>query len=229
MMMEKSLFPDVARFCYVKTDPKTSDLVNFHNLHPLEQSVAAHSVDARKAEFGDARWCAHEALKELGYQGQEPILRGERGVRSWPVCCMGSVSHTPGFRAAVVAPTSQVTSLGLDVEVAEPLPEGVLSMIARSGEIPQINRLRKAEISFADRLLFCAKEATYKAWFAMTHRWLGFEQAEVEIREDGTLISYLLVRPTPVPFICGRWMVRDGYIIVSTTVEAGLGHERLTY
>src|SRR5699024_12461995 len=82
MMMEKSLFPDVARFCYVKTDPKTSDLVNFHNLHPLEQSVAAHSVDARKAEFGDARWCAHEALKELGYQGQEPILRGERGMRS---------------------------------------------------------------------------------------------------------------------------------------------------
>ena len=106
--------------------------------------MAAHSVDARKAEFGDARWCAHEALKELGYQGQEPILRGERGMPLWPAGYIGSLTHTPGFRAAVVAPTSQVKSLGLDVEVAEPLPEGVLSMIARSGEIPQINRLRKA-------------------------------------------------------------------------------------
>src|SRR5699024_8913225 len=168
-------------------------------------------------------------LKELGYQGQEPILRGERGMPLWPAGYIGSVTHTPGFRAAGVAPTSPATSLGFAVEVAEPRPEAVLSMIARSGEIPQINRLRKAEISVADRLLFCAKEATYKAWFPMTHRWLRFEQAEVDIREDGTLISYLLVRPTPVPFICGRWMERDGYIIVSSTVEAGLGRARWTY
>ena len=92
-------------------------------------------------------------------------------------------------------------------------------MIARSGEIPQLYRLRAAGIPFADRLLFCAKEATYKAWFPMTDRWLGFDQAEIDLREDGTLISYLLVRPTPVPFISGRWIVRDGYVVVATTVD----------
>lgn len=228
-MLEPSLFPDVARFCYVKTGTEGSDLVNFQNLHPLEQSLVSHSVEVRKAEFGDARWCAHEALRELGYIGADPILRGERGVPLWPEGFTGSLTHTTGFRAAVVAPTKKILSLGLDAEKAEPLPEGVLSMIARSGEIPQINRLREAGIPYADRLLFCAKEATYKAWFPMTHRWLGFDQAEIDIREDGTLISYLLVRPTPVPFICGRWMVQDGYVIVATTVEEGIGHERLAY
>ncbi|MGG6497208.1 UNVERIFIED_CONTAM: 4'-phosphopantetheinyl transferase, partial [Bacteroidetes bacterium 56_B9] len=27
-------------------------------------------------------------------------------------------------------------------------------------------------------------------------------------------------RPTPVPFITGRWVIRDGYVIVSTSVPA---------
>ena len=30
-----------------------------------------------------------------------------------------------------------------------------------------------------DRILFCAKEATYKAWFPLTQRWLGFEDAHI--------------------------------------------------
>ena len=30
-----------------------------------------------------------------------------------------------------------------------------------------------------DRILFCAKEATYKAWFPLTKRWLGFEDAHI--------------------------------------------------
>ena len=52
----------------------------------------------------------------------------------------------------------------------------------------------------------------------MTHRWLGFEEAEIDIRSDGSFISYLLVRPTPVPFITGRWMLEDGYVIAATAV-----------
>jgi 4'-phosphopantetheinyl transferase EntD len=33
-----------------------------------------------------------------------------------------------------------------------------------------------------DRVLFCIKESTYKAWFPLTHRWLGFEDASVDSR-----------------------------------------------
>jgi 4'-phosphopantetheinyl transferase EntD len=108
--------------------------------------------------------------------------------------------------------------MGLDAEPAEPLPREVISSIARPGEMPQLERLRAEGIKCADRLLFCAKEATYKAWFPMTHRWLGFEDAEIDIRSDGSFISYLLTRPTPVPFISGRWMVKDGYVIAATAV-----------
>ena len=217
-MLEQSLFPDAARFCYVITDRRQPDLQNYLGLHPLEQALVSHSVDLRKAEFGDARWCAHQALRDLGQWGDEPILRGERGMPLWPEDITGSLTHTEGFRAAVVAPKTHVRSMGLDAEPAEALPREVIGSIARQGEMPQLERLRAEGIGCADRLLFCAKEATYKAWFPMTHRWLGFEDAEIDIRSDGTFISYLLIRPTPVPFISGRWMVRDGYVFAATAV-----------
>jgi 4'-phosphopantetheinyl transferase EntD len=43
-----------------------------------------------------------------------------------------------------------------------------------------------------DGVLFSAKETVYKAWFPLTHRWLGFEQASITINSpmighsDGT-------------------------------------------
>lgn len=218
-MREPLLFPEQARFCYVRTARNNTDTVNYSQLHPLEQSLVSHSVDRRKSEFGDARWCAHEALKELGYCGEGPILRGERGMPLWPEGFTGSMTHTEGFRAAVAAPTSAVRAMGLDAEPAQPLPEGVFDMIARTGEVAQIARLKAEGIECADRLLFCAKEATYKAWFPMTHRFLEFDEAEIDLRSDGTLVSYLLVRPAPVPLITGRWVIRDGYVMVSTLVK----------
>lgn len=213
------LFPSSARFVYMYTEPGVHDLYNFDNLHPLEQIIVSQSVPKRRAEFADARWCAHEALKELGMSADEPILKGERGMPLWPRGIAGALTHTDGFRAAVVAPTTSVRSIGLDVEPAEVLPEGVLETIARKGEYAQLDRLRANGVQAPDRLLFCAKEATYKAWFPITKRWLGFEQAEIDLRDDGTFISYLLVRPTPVPFIEGRWMIKDGFVLTSTFIS----------
>lgn len=217
-MLEPRIFPESARYCYVRTTTDNHDLLNYDHLHPLEKSLVSHTVDIRKSEFGDARWCAHQALKELGYEGSEPILRGERGMPLWPEGYVGSMTHTTGFRAAVAAPKHSIRSMGLDAEPAEPLPEGVLPLVARTGELAQLDRLTKQGINCADRILFCAKEATYKAWFPMTQRWLDFDQAEIDLRDDGTLISYLLVRPTPVPFIAGHWTISGNFVIVTTQV-----------
>lgn len=218
IQLDQSLFPEAARYVSLTTDPGIIDLGKFNELHPLERALVAHAVPLRKAEFGDARWCAHQALAKLQRDTGEPILRGERGMPLWPASVSGSLTHTDGFRAAVVAPRLLIRSMGIDAEVAEPLPEGVIGSIAREGELEQLERLRSNGISCADRVLFCAKEATYKVWFPLTHRWLGFEQAEIDIRDDGSFVSYLLVCPTPVPFIEGRWMVKNGYVIAVTSV-----------
>ena len=180
-------------------------------------TVLTNSVDVRKAEFGDARWCAHRAIEELtGKPSAKPILRGERGMPIWPNQITGSMTHTNGFRAAVVAPRLLVRSIGVDAEIAQPLPEGVLASIASEREL---SRMGETGLACADRLLFCAKEATYKAWFPLTGRWLGFEDADIDLRADGTFISYILVRPTPVHFIEGHWTVENGYVIATAIVR----------
>ena len=64
--MYPELFPESARYCYVRTDSGYADLANFEGLAAEEKSLVSQAVDVRKAEFGDARWCAHRALQELG-------------------------------------------------------------------------------------------------------------------------------------------------------------------
>lgn len=213
-MQDLTLFPPAARVVYLRNDD-AADLSNYRDLLPSERAQVSEAVDMRKGEFGDARWCAHQALKELGVRATEAILRGERGMPLWPAGYTGSLTHTEGLRAAVAAPTRLVHSMGLDAEPARPLPAGVLRQIALPAELAVVDAMRAAGHEWADRLLFCAKEATYKCWFPITRRWLGFEEAQIEIRADGTFTSHLLSRPTPVPFFEGRWAVRGGYVIAS--------------
>ena len=103
-MFDPLLFPSSAHYAYLFTDPDELDLTNYNLLHPLEKALVSHAVDSRKSEFGDARWCAHQALREMNRDTGQPILRGDRGMPLWPSSVSGSLTHTKGLRAAVVAP-----------------------------------------------------------------------------------------------------------------------------
>lgn len=64
-MCSPTLFPESARFSVIRRGLDEVNLDNYYALHPLEKALVAHAVDIRKAEFGDARWCAHQALRAL--------------------------------------------------------------------------------------------------------------------------------------------------------------------
>ncbi len=76
-----------------------------------------------------------------------------------------------------------------------------------------------------DRLLFCAKETVYKAWFPVARCWLGLDDVEVTINAvDGIFETRLLVPPPavgdlPLAGFAGRWLVRDGLIVTAVTVS----------
>ncbi|UBI07847.1 4'-phosphopantetheinyl transferase superfamily protein [Corynebacterium falsenii] len=209
----------------VEVHSASGDLSNFYELCPEEQQLVANAVDRRKADFGDSRWCAHRAMSE--FVVDQPIMRGERGMPVFPDGVTGSLTHTEGFRAAIVGRSSRWRSLGIDAEPVGPLPEGVFNTIALPGEQRRIRRTtRHTGLRDLDKVLFSAKEATYKAWFPLTHRFLDFDQADIDIRPDGTFVSYLLVRPVPVPFIQGRWAVRDGFVVTVAAVAAAQATRR---
>jgi 4'-phosphopantetheinyl transferase EntD len=161
-------------------------------LFPREAELVSRATDKRRREFTTGRECARVALGKLGVS-PGPILRGERGAPLWPPGIIGSITHCAGYRAAAVARAGDLTAIGLDAEPNDPLPRGVLDVVSRPAERARLAALAGAELGVCwDRLLFCAKESVYKAWFPLTSRWLGFEDADVTIEPDGTFTARLL-------------------------------------
>lgn len=203
----------------VEMHSAAADLSRYWDLDLQEQALVANAVDRRKADFADSRWCAHQAMGQ--FVEDQPIMRGERGMPVFPQGVTGSLTHTEGFRAAIVGRSSRFRSLGIDAEPAANLPEGVFNTIALPEEQRRVRKLaRTTGMRHLDKVLFSAKEATYKAWFPLTHRFLDFDQANIDVRADGSFVSYLLTRPVPVPFIQGRWAVRDGFVVTIAAVTA---------
>jgi 4'-phosphopantetheinyl transferase EntD len=196
-------------------------------LYPEEQAVLQKAVASRRIEFGTARWCARQALAKLGLP-PAPILPGLRGAPGWPSGVVGSMTHCAGYRAAALAHSREVATIGIDAEPHTALPDGVGDVIASHAEQRALAELAGAAPEvFWDKLLFSAKEATYKAWFPLTQRWLGFNDAVIRINAaDGTFTARLLV-PGPVlggrqlTEFSGRWLARDGLVITSIAVPAG--------
>lgn len=204
----------------------TPDLGRFLRLHELERRLVARAVPSRKSDFGDARWCAHEALRRWGRD--EPILRGEKGMPLFPEGIVGTLSHTDGLRGALVGDAGVWRSVGLDVEKAQPLTGGVFNAVTSPLERWSLSRLTGSERSenLLGTVLFSAKECVYKSWFPLAGRFLDFDEAELHLEIDhgfgrgavgsgdvgGTWRARLLTSPTPVEEITGSWVIRDSYV-----------------
>jgi 4'-phosphopantetheinyl transferase EntD len=189
---------------------------------PEEEPLIARSVAKRRNEFITVRHCARLALGEIGVP-PVPILKGEKGEPCWPDGVVGSLTHCDGYRGAAVGSQDTVRSVGIDAEPHDVLPNGVLNAISLPEERAEIERL-PGELHW-DRILFCAKEATYKAWYPLTKRWLGFEDAHIVFDIDegasaGGFVSTILIDPAalsgpPLTTLRGRWSVRDGLALTA--------------
>ncbi|MFH9352798.1 4'-phosphopantetheinyl transferase [Kitasatospora sp. NPDC017646] len=212
------LLPDVVVTEVAYDDPPEA------RLEPAEEEAIARAVDKRRCEFTTVRHCARTALDRLGVP-YRPLVPGLRGAPSWPDGVIGSLTHCDGFRAAAVARTGTLASVGIDAEPALPLPEGVQEAIALPVEQQRLAELTAERPGTPwDRILFSAKESVYKAWFPLTELWLDFQEAELDLCPDGTFSARLLV-PGPVvggrrlDGFDGRWAVRDGLLATAIAVE----------
>lgn len=201
-------------------------------LFPAEQAAVARAVEKRRREFVTARACARQALAKLGV-APGAIPSGVGGAPMWPAGIVGSITHCDGYRGCAVARASDFAAIGIDAEPNQPLPKGLLGDVALPRELPWLEGLGRVtpEVRW-DRLLFCMKEAVYKAWFPLAAgRWLGFEDAVIAIdRTAGTFAARLLV-PGPIlggrelTGFAGRWLVRDGIALAAIAVPPGAAEE----
>lgn len=194
-------------------------------LFPEEEAVVARAVEKRRREFASGRGCAHRALERLGV-APGPVPTGERGEPIWPEGVIGTISHCRGYRGCAVARGADLATIGIDAEPHAPLPEGLIADLARPEELAGIAELARAEPEVHwDRLLFCAKEAVYKAWYPLTERWLGFEDAALTIDPARRrfcarlLVSGPILAGTELSGFAGRWLVEDGLVLAAVAVS----------
>lgn len=187
-------------------------------LFPEEEALLGNAVPKRRNEFGTARACARDAMRLLGVQ-PAAILPGPKREPLWPDGVVGSLTHCSGYRAAALAHRRDFQTIGIDAEPHAPAPDGVLGAIAIPAELDRMSGLKAEDPKICwDRLLFSAKESTYKAWYPVTRRWLGFEDADITLSADGTFHSRILLPDSPVAGFDGRWLVQGDVLVTAIAV-----------
>ncbi|MEM7607462.1 MAG: 4'-phosphopantetheinyl transferase superfamily protein [Myxococcota bacterium] len=144
-----------------------------------EAALVAKAIDERKRQFAAGRTVARQALADVG-AATPPILWTAERAPLWPEGVVGSITHTKGWAAAAVGRAKDVLGVGLDVEPAAALKPRVFDAIATEDD-RQALRLAGLDGERFGKAIFCAKEAAYKAQYALTGTYLGFAAMFVEL------------------------------------------------
>lgn len=174
-------------------------------LFPEEDAAMARAVPSRRAEFTAGRAAARAALAALGGPGGAIPMQPDRAPL-WPEGFCGSLTHTGSLCLAAVARLDVTRSLGIDLESDAPLEREILTTIASPGEYAAVS----APPERAARRIFSAKEAGYKAQYALSQTLFGFDGLIYEPHREGGA-SLRFARDT-APFAAGDRLPIDQWI-----------------
>jgi len=147
------------------------------------------AVPKRLAEFIAGRYCANLALQRLRSNDQvliEEIQIGDKREPLWPTDVIGSITHSHGFAAAVVADTAQIRGVGIDSEqlINPNTANNVASHILREEEVFQENQHLVLAFEQYLTLVFSAKESIYKCLFPLVKQYFDFKDARITLSND---------------------------------------------
>jgi 4'-phosphopantetheinyl transferase EntD len=198
-------------------------------LFRAERELLGRAVPKRVGEFAAGRLCARRALQELGVI-DFPLRVGDDRQPLWPQAVVGSITHTTGYCAAVVAQRPWVHALGLDSEVVGDVNVEIWPRICVPAELAWIGSLPEAEQRAAVTLIFSAKEAFYKCQYSLVGERLNFQDARVEPAEwnlgrGGFHIhaTRAIALPTAdVQALHGRYVFHEGWLTAGMALAAGV-------
>ncbi len=205
-----------------------TQLIHDAPLSAEEAGFIEDAVPGRKAEFATGRACARAAIAALG-RSAPTIPVGEGRQPLWPEGITAAITHTRREGREFVAATaawndSGRLGVGIDAEVIQPLKDGVRDMLLVAEEIEMVEDLPADERDEGAIRVFSAKEAFFKAQYALTASWVGFGDMRLsgldgsgELLETGALPA-LIVIERPILF---RQVARDGLVISGVAVRRG--------
>ena len=74
------------------------------------------------------------------------------------------------------------------------------------------------EISHPGKLLFSAKEATYKAWNSVTKEWLGFRDAHVAFHLENQTFTVSIKKESSIKTITGTFGIAQDIILTAIEI-----------
>ena len=153
-------------------------------LYPQEAAAIARARAPRVREFATGRYLARRAMTELGVS-TGPILKAEDRSPVWPEGVIGSLTHAADLAIAAVSRPEAVTGIGIDLEQHDRVTEPLFRKLFTAAECssPAL-RERSPDRDRAAALMFSAKEAAYKAVYPRVGRFIGFQEAEIDIDWD---------------------------------------------
>ena len=166
-------------------------------LFPAEAEAVLTVVAKRRDEFVAGRTNARRALAALGV-APVPIPIGPRRAPVWPAGIAGSISHCKGYCIAVAAHARDFAGVGIDVELDEPISEGVAARICFGTELDDRGAVERRIGMDLPKLLFSIKESVYKAYFPLAETFLDFSDVSVELdRDDDAFVAHLTSTESP--------------------------------
>jgi len=191
-----------------------------------ELAFISHCAPKRIDDFTRGRACAHRGMSELGLR-EVSLLAGEKREPLWPEDIVGSITHTTGFAAAVVARRREIEALGIDCEVIDSVGPDLWERICTPVERERLGQLPQEQARQHAALIFAAKEAFYKCQFPMSHEWVGFEDVSIEASAGAFRIVPHVQLPVTADWVttlAGRYQFRGPWVVtgVAASISARL-------
>ena len=197
-------------------------------LLPDEAKIIGDFAPKRVQDFAAGRLCARLAMDSLGVHAV-PLLSASDRVPLWPPSLVGSITHTAGFCAAVVARKSDCLALGLDSEVVDDVTAELWPQISTPAELKILATLSSGEAQRMAAIIFAGKEAFYKCQYTLTRAWLDFDDVILSTDEWSASEGKFAVHTKhnlgsgldmPLPSM-GRFLFHDQWISAGVALVAG--------
>ena len=153
---------------------------------PGDQPIGA--VALRRAEFAAGRAAVVKAMGGLGLPVMAVPMGADRAP-VWPAGITGSITHT---RAVALAAVTRGGVLGIDAEL-----EGAVAPDLWETILTRAERAVVAGDPALATVIFCAKEAVYKAQYPVTGALFGFDRLEVTL-DEGAFAARFTAKTGPI-------------------------------
>jgi 4'-phosphopantetheinyl transferase EntD len=152
-------------------------------IRSLEAAFVENAAPKRQRDFALGRFCAHKALAKMG-RDEPAISIGDNGAPIWPTGIVGSITHTNGYAAALVAWQDAYQAIGIDAERIGGVTEALMPRLFGPVEQEWLMAQDAEERAAALTIFFSAKEAFYKAFSGQPAGRLSFKDIHIEMQGD---------------------------------------------